>query len=119
MKINTKIIKKYLLMMCCFLSLMGIILMIIGYSKIGVKLEVTDVFNPETGVNYSLEKIMESITRNFSTQESHYFIVFSGLSMGLCFASNLSIIVMNIFIEIEKEEKDNIVYDNPMMRGVP
>jgi hypothetical protein len=114
MSISTRKAKKYLLVLGCFSSLIGIIFMIIGYSKVDIKLEVTDIFNPETGVNYSLDYIMRRITENFSRQESHYFIVVSGLSMGLCFSSILATILIDIFSDAS--EKDKFMFQNPMSR---
>ena len=109
-KIKTN--KKYLVMISCILSLVGIILMIIGYSKIQVKLEVTDVFDPITGNNYSLEKIMERIRENFNTTEAHYFMIVSGLCMGLSCTSSLAVILIDLFKD--DNQKDIFMIQNPL-----
>jgi hypothetical protein len=109
---NIKTHKKYLIMLSFILSLFGIILMIIGYSKIHVKLEITDVFDPITGNNYSLEKIMERIRENFNTTETHYYMITSGLCMGLSCTSSLLVLVVDIF----KDDKQHDIFmiENPL-----
>lgn len=86
--------------------------MIIGYSKIQVKLEVTDVFDPITRDNYSLEKIMERIRENFNTTEAHYYMIVSGLCMGLSCTSNLLVLVVDLFKD--DNSKDILMIENPL-----
>lgn len=110
--------KIYLLLMGFISSIIGIILMIIGYSKIRVTINAFDIFDVNTGT-YTIEKIMEAVTKNLYYSETHYCVIASGLFMGLSASSIFAVILIIIFSESERDNDRKILTSvNPVFDGV-
>lgn len=112
--------KKYLIATSFLSSLLGIVLINIGYRKVGIRLTTEDIFNPVTGTNYSLEKIMETIERNFNYSEVHYLMIVSGLFVGLACAFCLCVLLIDLYKDKDKDRSSNapassFMVQNPMM----
>ena len=107
-----KNLKRYLLLINVISSVIGILGMLIGYSKVNVSLEAADIFDTSTGSCCALDRIMAAIKKNWYYSESHYCIIASGLFMGICMASGIAIIIMEVYSE--NKEKKVLSSVNPM-----
>lgn len=106
---------QYLLVLSFSTSLIGLILTIIGYSKVSVTLTVNDIFDPITGNNYSLDRIMETIKKNFNYSEGNYYMICAGLANGLTCASIMALILAHLFENKRfEEQKDRFMIVNPL-----
>jgi hypothetical protein len=105
--------KKYLLLINVISSVVGIVAMIVGYSKVNVTLDASDIFDVSTGSCCMIDKILGAIKRNWYYSESHYCIIASGLFMGLSMASGIGLVIIEMFSE-DKEEKRVLSSVNPM-----
>ena len=96
--------KIYLLLLGFIFSIIAIILMIIGYSKIRVTVNAVDIFDTHTGT-YTIEKIVEAVSKNLYYSETHYFIIASGLFMGLSASGIFAVILIIIFSESNNDKR--------------
>jgi hypothetical protein len=114
---NSDKLMKYLLLVSTVTSLIGIVLMILGYSTVNVTLTEEDIFNSATGTSRSLEEVMNSVRKSMRYANSYYYIIISGLCMGLAFMSSFSMLIYStICRENEKEQTtDKFMIRNPVM----
>jgi hypothetical protein len=117
----------YLLMISFISSLIGIILMVIGYSKISITINLYDIFDPTIDRYYSLEKIKENVVKNFNNSEGHTYIIAGGLCTALSGAISFYILVSiilknnnkNKIISIPQAPESEFMTHNPMHRDIP
>jgi hypothetical protein len=108
-------IKRLLLLLNLLSSLSGIILMLIGYSKVTISLEASDIYDTSTGSCCMIEKILSSIKKNWYYSESHYCIIASGLFIALCFTSGIGILMIELCLDKNKDKDKNVLSStNPM-----
>ena len=112
MRIGSKFIK-YLLLINVISSVVGMIAMIIGYSKVNVSLDAVDIFDVLTGNCCAIDKILGAIKSNLYYSESHYYIIVSGIFMGVCISSGLGVSLL-VYLSEEKEERKVLSSVNPV-----
>lgn len=112
MRTGSKFIK-YLLLINVISSVIGMIAMIVGYSKVNVSLDAVDIFDVSTGNCCAVDKILGAIKRNLYYSESHYCIIVSGVFMGLCISSGLCVSLL-MYLSEEKEERKVLSSVNPV-----